>query len=113
MIVLVCTEGEQMEECDDTVYVCAEGKQVEECDVTASPNDVSPFKNFGSEVDPNYSLSVYSYSDSSDSESSSLHEGKFFVEWNKIVHSTTQKEIWKANGRKKEKYSITIKNSTK
>jgi len=95
------------------LLLCAEGEQMEQCDVTASPNDVSTFKNLDSEVDPNYSLSVDSYSDSSDSENSSLHEGKFFVEWNKIVDLTTEKEIWKANDRKKEKYSITIKNSTK
>jgi len=36
-----------------------------------------------------------------------------FVEWNKIVDLTTEKENRKANDRKKEKYSITIKNATK
>jgi len=34
MILLVCAEGEQLEECDDTA-LCAEGEQIEECDDTA------------------------------------------------------------------------------
>ena len=34
MIPLVCTEGEQMEECDEPL-VCTEGEQTEECDDTA------------------------------------------------------------------------------
>jgi len=45
MALLVCTEGEQMEECDDT----------------ASPNDKSPSGNSDSDVERNYSLSVDSY----------------------------------------------------
>jgi hypothetical protein len=46
---------------------------MEECDDTASPNDESPSENVDSVVDRNYSLSVVSYSDSSDSNSSSLY----------------------------------------
>jgi len=34
MILLVCTDGEEMEECNDSA-LCIEGEQVEECDVTA------------------------------------------------------------------------------
>jgi hypothetical protein len=49
MILLVCTEGEQMEECDDTT----------------SPNDNSAPENDDSGFEPNYSLSVDSYSGSS------------------------------------------------
>jgi hypothetical protein len=47
---------------------------MEECDDTASPNDNSAPENGDSEVDPNYSLLVDSNSDSSNSNSSSLHE---------------------------------------
>ena len=42
--------------------------------LTASPNVESPSENGDSEVDANYSLSDDSYSDSSDTNSSSLHE---------------------------------------
>jgi hypothetical protein len=63
MKLLVCTEGEQMEECDDT----------------SSPNDNSASENSDSEVEPNISLRVDSYSDNSDSNSSSLHEVNFRV----------------------------------
>jgi len=58
MILLVCTEGEQMEECDDT----------------ASPNDESQYETGDSNVDRNYSTSDDSHSDTSDSNISSLHE---------------------------------------
>jgi hypothetical protein len=58
MMLLVCTDGELMDECDDT----------------ASLNDESPSENADSGVEPNYSLSVDSYSDSSNSNSSSLYE---------------------------------------
>jgi hypothetical protein len=34
MILLLCTEGEQMEECD-VLHLCTEGEQMEECDYTA------------------------------------------------------------------------------
>jgi len=54
MILLVCTEGEQMEECDDT----------------ASPNEESPYETGDSNVDRNYSSSDDSHSDTSDSNSS-------------------------------------------
>ena len=58
MILLVCTEGEQTEECDDT----------------ASPNYESPYETGDSNGDRNYSSSDDSHSDTSDSNSSSLHE---------------------------------------
>ena len=57
-----------------TVFVCAEDEQMEDCDATASPNVESPSENGDSEVDANYSLSDDSYSDSSDTNSSSQHE---------------------------------------
>ena len=41
-----------------------------QCDATASPNTESPSQTGDSDVDPNYSLSDDSYSDSSDSNSS-------------------------------------------
>ena len=47
---------------------------MEKCDDTTSPNDESPSENGDSEVDTNYSLCYDSYSDSSDRNSSSLHE---------------------------------------
>ena len=47
---------------------------MEQCDATASPSTVSPYETGDSDVDPNYSLSDDSYSDSSDNNSSSLHE---------------------------------------
>ena len=49
----------------------AEDEQTERCDATASPNDESPSKSGDSNVEPNYSLSDDSYSDTSDSNSSS------------------------------------------
>ena len=61
------------------LLVCAEGEQMEEYDDTTSPNDQSISRIFGSDFDPNYSLSAYPYSDSSDSNISSLHEGNFCV----------------------------------
>jgi len=79
MIMFVCTEGEQMEECDDT----------------ASPNDESPSENADSGVEPNYSLSVDSYSDSSNSNSSSLHEFNICVLNGKNVELTIKREIMK------------------
>jgi len=47
---------------------------MEDCDDTVAPNEESPSENGDSEFGPNYSLSVDSYSDSSDSISSLLHE---------------------------------------
>jgi len=47
---------------------------MEECDDTASPNDNSAPENSDSEGEPNYNLRVDSYLDSSNSNSSSLHE---------------------------------------
>ena len=52
---------------------------MEECDDTTSPNDESPSEYCDSEFDTNYSLCYDSYSDSSDSNSSSLHEVSFTV----------------------------------
>ena len=57
--------------------VCTEDEQMEECDAAASPNAESPPEFGNSDVDPNYSLSDDSYSDSSDGNSSSLHEVNF------------------------------------
>jgi len=59
------------------VLISDEDKQTEQCDAAASPNDESPSKSGDSNVEPNYSLSDDSYSDTSDSNSSSLHEVKF------------------------------------
>ena len=36
--------------------VCTEDEQMEDCDATASPNEESPSENGDSDVDPNYSL---------------------------------------------------------
>ena len=47
---------------------------MEGCDDTVSPHDESPSENVDSGVDPNYSLSVDSYADISDSNSSTPHE---------------------------------------
>ena len=47
---------------------------MEQCDDTASPNDESPSENGDSNVEPNYSLSDDSYSDSSDRNSCWLDE---------------------------------------
>ena len=38
------------------MFVCTEDEQMEECDATASPNDESPSENGDSDVEPNYSL---------------------------------------------------------
>jgi len=43
------------------VFVCTEDEQVEQCDATASSNTESPYENGDSDVDPNYSLSDDSY----------------------------------------------------
>ena len=56
------------------MFVCAEGEQMEGCDNTALPNDESLPENVDSDVDQNYSLSVDSYADNSDSNSSTPHE---------------------------------------
>ena len=53
------------------MLISAEDEQTEQCDATASPNDESPSKSGDSNVDPNYSLSDDSYSNTSDSNSSS------------------------------------------
>jgi len=39
------------------VLVCTEGEQMEECDNTASPNEESPSENGDSDFERNYSLS--------------------------------------------------------
>ena len=51
------------------MFVCTEGEQVEQCDATASPSETDD-----SDVDPKYLLSDDSYSDTSDNNRSSLHE---------------------------------------
>ena len=51
------------------MFVCTEGEQVEQCDATASPSETGD-----SDVDPKYLLSDDSYSCTSDNNSSSLHE---------------------------------------
>jgi len=56
------------------LFFCTEDEQMGECYDTASPKDESPSENDDSDVDPNYSLSGDSYSDSSDSKASSLQE---------------------------------------
>jgi hypothetical protein len=56
------------------VFVSTEDELVEQCDATASPNSVSPYKTGDLDVDPIYPLSDDSYSGTSDSNSSSLHE---------------------------------------
>ena len=48
--------------------------QIEECDASASPNTESPSETRDSEADPNYSLSDDSYTGTTGSNSSSLHE---------------------------------------
>jgi hypothetical protein len=50
--------------------------QIERRDTTASANPESPCEIVDSDTDPNYSLSDDSYSNTSDSKSSSLHEVK-------------------------------------
>ena len=50
---------------------------MEQCGYTASINDKTPYQNGDSDFERNYSLSDDSYSDSSDSNSSSLNEVKF------------------------------------
>ena len=39
------------------MFACTEGEQMEECDDTASPNDESPYETGDSDVDLYYSLS--------------------------------------------------------
>jgi hypothetical protein len=51
----------------------AEDEQTE-VDATASPNNESASESGDSDADPNYSLSDYSYSDTSDYKSSSFDE---------------------------------------
>jgi len=75
--------------------VCTDCKQTKGCDVTTSPNDGSPSGCGDSNFDPNYSLSVNSYSDSSDSNSSSLHEVKLCL-------LNRAKNVQLAIGRKKQ-----------
>jgi hypothetical protein len=48
------------------------GEQMEQRDATATPNDESPYKTGDSGVNPNYSISGDSYSDTSDCNSISL-----------------------------------------
>ena len=43
------------------MFVCTEGEQMEQCDATAAPNDESPSRNVDSGVNPNNSLSDDSY----------------------------------------------------
>jgi hypothetical protein len=54
--------------------VCTEGEQMEECDDTASTSDETPSYNVDSHVDLNYSINDDSYPHSPDNNSSSLHE---------------------------------------
>ena len=62
--------------------MCTDGERKEECDDTASPNDGSPSENGDSEVHTNYSLSVYSYLVSSNSNSDLLCEvNNMCIEW--------------------------------
>jgi len=59
-----------------SLFVSAEDEQKEQRDATASPYTESPYETGDSNVDPNYSLYGDPYSNSSDSNSSSLHEVK-------------------------------------
>jgi len=74
------------------MFVSTKGEQMEEWVDTASPNDEKPHQNGDSDVERNYSLSVDSYSYSSDSNSSSLHEVTFCVlNGTQIVDLTIEK----------------------
>jgi len=74
------------------MFVSTIGEQMEECVDTASPNDEQPHQNGDSDVERNYSLSVDSYSYSSVSNSSSLHEVTFCVlNGTQIVDLTIEK----------------------
>jgi hypothetical protein len=68
---------------------------MEQCDATPSPNDQSPSKNGDSEVEPNISLSDDSYSDSSDSSNTSLHDVNICVlNETQNVDLTIEREIF-------------------
>jgi hypothetical protein len=85
------------------VLISAENEQTEQCDAAASPNDESPSKSGDSNVDPNYSLSDGSYSDTSDSNSSSLHEVNFSAlnEPQNVDLTTERKQEPKSRERKR------------
>ena len=75
-----------------------------ECDDTASPNDESPSENDDSDVGPNYFLSDDSYSDSSDTNSSSLHEVSVCaLNETQNVDLTIEKENKKPNSSKRKR----------
>jgi len=85
------------------LLVCTEGEQMEECDNTASPNDNSAPENV-SEVDPNFSLLVHSYSDSCNSNSSSLYEVNICVlNGKQNVELTIKREFEVKHIKQKEK----------
>jgi hypothetical protein len=83
------------------VFVCTEDEQMEQCDDTASPNEESPSETGDSDIESSNSLSDYSYSDSSDSNSSSLREVSICVlNGTENVDLTIQRKSKKPNSRK-------------
>ena len=83
------------------MFVCTEDAQLEQCDATASPNNESPSETVDSDVDSINSLSDDSYSDSSDSNNSSLHEVNICVlNRTENVDLTIQRKNMKPNSRK-------------
>ena len=83
--------------------MCTEGEQMEECDDTASKIDGSPSETGDSDVDRYYSLSDDSYWDNYDSNSSSLNKVKVSaLNETQNVDLTIEREDRKPN--KKEEY---------
>jgi hypothetical protein len=81
------------------VFASAEDEQTEECDVIASQKN--EYETGDSEADPLYSLSDYSYSDTSDNNSSSFHELAISaVNEPQNIDLTTEKENRKPKRRK-------------
>ena len=77
---------------------------MEQCDDTALPNDEPLYEKVDSDVDKNFSLSNDSYLDSSDSNSSSLHEVSVCV-FNETenVDLTLEKGDRKPNSKKRKR----------
>jgi len=84
------------------LLVFSEGEQMEECDNTTSSNDETPSRVCDSEFDPNYLLSGDQYSYRSDINNSSLREGNVCaLNGTKCVDLDTGKGKRKSNSRKK------------
>jgi len=86
---------------------------MEECDDTASSNDESRSENVDSDINPNYSLSFDSYSDSSDKNRTSLHEVNVCALNGTQMEIRQQKKTEIRKAEKKESFNHNKKFATK